>query len=104
MKLRNLFLYACFLAATIQAQTPPVMETGGQAMPDEWIELTNERYNVNSEIVCPATKEVFYQNGDTVFALNVNSMSRRIVTIMPEHLRESSPVFTNRPSFADVLS
>ena len=144
-------------AATIQAQTPPVLETGGQAMPDEWIDkdtghrvlkltrreglnqsfyfhnnpfvgeemifcggktnfagndnlhgsgpkdglqlyavnlktlsirqLTHERFNVSSEVVCPARKEIFYQHGDTVFALHVESLKRRVVSIMPKALR-----------------
>ena len=157
MKLRKLLLSACFLTAMAQAQTLPVMETGGQVMPDEWIDkdtghkvmrltrrdglnqsfyfhnnpfvgdemifcggdtkfagndnlhgsgpkeglqlyavnlktlairqLTHERFNVSSEVVCPATKEVFYQNADTVFALNVNSQNRRIISVMPEELR-----------------
>lgn len=38
MKLRKLLLSACFLTAMAQAQTLPVMETGGQVMPDEWID------------------------------------------------------------------
>ena len=141
MKLRKLLLSVCILTATAQAQTTPIMETGGQSMPNEWIDkdtghkvikltrreglnqsfyfhnnpfigeemifcggetkfagndnlhgagpkeglqlyavnlktldirqLTNEQFNVNSEVVCPATKEIFYQNSDTVFALNV---------------------------------
>lgn len=50
-------------------------------------QLTNEPFNVRTEIVCPKTHELFYQRGDTVYALNTDRMERRIITVMPEALR-----------------
>ena len=50
-------------------------------------QLTNEPFNVRTEIVCPKTHELFYQRGDTVYALNTDKMERRIITVMPEALR-----------------
>ena len=50
-------------------------------------QLTHERFNVKSEVVCPATKDIFYQHSDTVFALNIETQKRRIVSVMPEALR-----------------
>ena len=156
---RYLFILSVWLFTSfdVGAQNLPVMETGGQPMPDEWIDrdtghrvmkltrregrnhsfyfhnnpfvddemvfiggrgrfagndniyqsgsddllqlyavnlktlavrqLTNEPFNVTSEVLCPATKEYFYQHGDTVYALHVKTLSKRIVTIMPSHLR-----------------
>ena len=52
-------------------------------------QLTHEPFNVRTEIVCPATSEIFYQHRDTVFALNTNTLTRRTITIMPEALRGS---------------
>ncbi len=130
-------------APTVNAQSVPMMETGGRLMPDEWIDkdtgyrvvkltrrpgsnasfyfhnnpfvgnemlfsgsdvahegndmihgggpkrrtqmyavdlntlkirqVTNEPFNVSTEIVCPATHEIFYQHRDSVFALNTDN-------------------------------
>ncbi len=49
-------------------------------------QLTNELYDVDSEVLCARTKELFYQHKDTVFSLNVKKMSRRIVAVMPKNL------------------
>lgn len=152
-------LFAMLTVITVHAQTIPIMETGGQVMPNEWIDkdtghkvikltrreglnasfyfhnnpfvgnemlfcggktnfagndnlngsgpkeglqlyavnlktlairqLTNEPFNVRSEVVCPTTKETFYQNGDTVYALNTETLEKRILTVMPANLRGS---------------
>lgn len=157
MKLKSLFISAMLTATAANAQTIPVLETGGMAMPNEWIDkdtghkvikltrrqglnqsfyfhnnpfvgdemlfcggetnftgndnlhgsgpkeglqlyavnlktlairqLTNEPFNVRTEVVCPATKEAFYQQGDTVFALNIETLKKRFVTVMPDGLR-----------------
>ena len=50
-------------------------------------QLTHEPFHVRTEIVCPATHEIFYQHSDTVFALNTDNLVRRTITIMPEALR-----------------
>ena len=155
----SIILFLTFLLSSLEvtAQQVPVMETGGQQMPNEWIDkdtghkvfkltrregrnssfyfhnnpfignemvfcggdkpfqgddmtafsgpadrlqmyavdlktldirqLTHEPFNVKTEIVCPATHEIFYQHHDTVFALNTDKLTRRIITVMPEALR-----------------
>ena len=50
-------------------------------------QLTNELYDVDTEVVCAKTKELFYQHNDTIFCLNIKKMSKRIVTVMPKELR-----------------
>ena len=50
-------------------------------------QLTNEPFNVSTEIVCPKTHEIFYQNGDTVIALNTDRLERRVVAVMPQTLK-----------------
>lgn len=158
MKKSFLTLWLALAAAVATAQTVPTMETGGQPMPDEWIDrdtghrvmkltrrngsnssfyfhnnpfigremvfkgsdvayqgndmihggggpqrrtqmyavdlqtlairqLTDEPFNVSSEIVCPRTHELFYQHADTVYALNTDNLQRRVVAVMSEKLR-----------------
>lgn len=152
--LTNLFLLVSLSAG---AQSIPVLETGGQPMPDEWIDqdtgyrvfkltrragtnhsfyfhnqpfvgremlflgsnasfagndnlygagrenrqqlyavdlqtlairqLTHESQGVRSEVVCPKTHEYFFQQGDSVFALNTDNCQKRLITVMPANLR-----------------
>ena len=42
-------------------------------------QLTHETFPVRTEIVCPKTKEIFYQQKDTIFALNTHSHEKRLV-------------------------
>jgi oligogalacturonide lyase len=46
-------------------------------------QITDERYPVNTEIVCPATHELFFQRADTVFSINIDNCRRRIVSVLP---------------------
>ena len=50
-------------------------------------QLTDEPFDVGSEIVCQKTHELFYQHGDTVYALNTDDLKRRTVAVMPPGLR-----------------
>ena len=50
-------------------------------------QLTNEPYNVSTEIICPATHEIFYQHEDSVFALNIDNLRKRTIAVMPKELR-----------------
>ncbi len=50
-------------------------------------QVTNEPFNVSTEIVCPATHEIFYQHRDSVFALNTDNLKRRTICVMPAALR-----------------
>lgn len=157
MEKRTLLLSVSLIMSMSANCQPPVMETGGQPMPDEWIDkdtghkvikltrregmnasfyfhnipfignemvfcggdkpfsgndmlhnsaaqirrqmyavdlgtlkirqLTDEPYDVRTEIVCPKTREIFYQHGDTIFALNTDRLQKRTVGVMPENLR-----------------
>ena len=154
---KSIAILLLLLSTAVMAQQVPVMETGGQPMPDEWIDkdtghrvmkltrrqgrnssfyfhnnpfignemvfkggdvpfagndmvanggpkdriqmyavnletlkirpLTNEPFNVGSEIVCQKTHEIFYQHGDTVYALNTDNLKRRTICVMPPSLR-----------------
>lgn len=44
-------------------------------------QLTNEKFPVRTEIVCPKTREIFYQWLDTVFALNVDTKQHKIIYV-----------------------
>lgn len=44
-------------------------------------QLTNESSPVRTEIVCPKTREIFYLKKDTVFAINVDTKTRRLIYI-----------------------
>ncbi len=157
MRKMTMTLLSLMISVSAMSQTVPTLETGGQPMPDEWIDkdtghrvikltrragrnssfyfhnnpfignemifrggdrvyagndmvhnsgpadrvqmyavdlqtlrirqLTHEPFNVNTEIVCPKTREIFYQHGDTVFALNTDRLERRTITVMPPALR-----------------
>lgn len=52
-------------------------------------QLTHETRSVRSEIVCARTKEVFYQLGDSVFSLNVESKTKRLVYVFPTNEHSS---------------
>ncbi len=52
-------------------------------------QLTRETRSVRSEIVCARTKEVFYQLGDSVFSLNVESKKKRLVYVFPTNEHSS---------------
>lgn len=52
-------------------------------------QLTNEQYAVDTEIVCEKTHELFYQHKDTIFSLNTDRLTKRIISIVPEDLRGS---------------
>lgn len=49
-------------------------------------QLTDELYDVDTEVLCSITQEIFYQHKDTVYCLNIKRMSRRIVAVMPKEL------------------
>ena len=50
-------------------------------------QLTKERYAVDTEIVCEKSHELFFQHGDTIYALNIDNLTKRVVAIVPEDLR-----------------
>jgi oligogalacturonide lyase len=50
-------------------------------------QLTNAPGGVRTEIVCPATKELFYQHGDSVFAVDTQSLKTRLIKVMPDGLK-----------------
>ncbi|MBQ8457782.1 MAG: hypothetical protein IJ540_09305 [Prevotella sp.] len=157
MKIILVTIIYLFVSLTMSAQGIPTLETGGQAMPDEWIDkdtgfrvfkltrrpgtnhsfyfhnqpfvgqemlflgsdasfagndnlygagreyrqqlyavnlqtlairqLTQETQGVRSEVVCPQTHEYFFQQGDSVFALNIDNRQKRLITVMKEGLR-----------------
>lgn len=46
-------------------------------------QVTNEIYPVNTEIVCAATHELFFQRADSVFAVNTDNGKSRVVGVLP---------------------
>lgn len=50
-------------------------------------QVTQELYDVDTEVLCKKTKELFYQHNDTVFCFNIKSMSKRIITVIPRDLK-----------------
>lgn len=67
-------------------------------------QLTDEREAVDTEILCEKTHELFYQQKDTIFSLNIDNLTKRIVAIMPGNLRGSLfTVNSNGTLLAGVL-
>ena len=154
MKSHILLSLLLFVPAVISAQGIPVLETGGKAMPDEWIDIdtghrivkltrraganrsfyfhnhpfvgdemlfvgtdvvqastdmvagngtqgvikqmyavnlktfeirqvTHEAQGVSTEIVCPATRELFFQRRDSIFACSIVDGATRLVAKLP---------------------
>lgn len=50
-------------------------------------QITNEKYGVSTEIVCPKTQEIFFQHGDSIFCVSAKrgkSGTKRLIATMPK--------------------
>lgn len=45
-------------------------------------QITHEPYPVRTEIACNKTQEIFYQHADSVFAMNIMSGEKRLITVL----------------------
>jgi oligogalacturonide lyase len=46
-------------------------------------QITDEKFPVHTEIVCKKTKEIFYQNRDSVISFNIATKKRKLVCVLP---------------------
>ena len=46
-------------------------------------QITHEKFPVHTEIVCKKTKEIFYQNKDSVISFNIATKKRKLICVLP---------------------